>query len=271
MARSPSFVAQLAECLIDPEANNSQAQWIYREFVVLHVFAENIGDGRCPALTLQFGVVDWIREHLLKLDARRIWRLAQVIQDDIFHFNVHKRKARISNIILDKVVLTLLVDHRALDVAVQIIERICLVPLDGEPVAAEVELGPARQVVFVLGFLRAVLKIAVVDSLCPADVIDAHYHRTHRCKRILAPVTHEAAHELLHRSERRTSTTKTVRETEAEAVAFIVGHAIGLEMGTTSSDYIQLYAGDASLLAESLEFIQATSAEILTALQPDSC
>jgi hypothetical protein len=85
-----------------------------------------------------------------------------------------------------------------------------------------------------------------------------------------ATLTHEAAHELLHRSERRTSTTKTVRETEAEAVAFIVGHAIGLEMGTTSSDYIQLYAGDASLLAESLEFIQATSAEILTALQPDS-
>ena len=77
---------------------------------------------------------------------------------------------------------------------------------------------------------------------------------------------HEAAHELMHRSERRTSTTKMVRETEAEAVAFIVGHAIGLEMGKTSSDYIQLYAGDASLLAESLELIQGTSAMILAAL-----
>jgi len=73
----------------------------------------------------------------------------------------------------------------------------------------------------------------------------------------------------MHRSERRTSTTKTVRETEAEAVAFIVCHAIGLEMGTTSSDYIQLYAGDASLLAESLELIQSTSAMILGAIQPE--
>jgi N-terminal domain of anti-restriction factor ArdC len=80
---------------------------------------------------------------------------------------------------------------------------------------------------------------------------------------------HEAAHELMHRSERRTSTTKTVRETEAEAVAFIVGHAIGLEMGKTSSDYIQLYAGDATLLAESLELIQRTSAMILVAIQPE--
>jgi hypothetical protein len=80
---------------------------------------------------------------------------------------------------------------------------------------------------------------------------------------------HEAAHELMHRSERRASATKTVRETEAEAVAFIVGHAIGLEMGTTSSDYIQLYAGDASLLAESLDLIQGASSIILAAIQPE--
>jgi uncharacterized membrane protein len=36
-------------------------------------------------------------------------------------------------------------------------------------------------------------------------------------------------------------TTQTVRETEAEAVAFIVGQAVGLEMGTASSDYIRSY------------------------------
>ena len=34
------------------------------------------------------------------------------------------------------------------------------------------------------------------------------------------------------------------------------------------SDYIQLYHGNASLLAESLEVIQKTSAVILTALEP---
>jgi hypothetical protein len=52
-------------------------------------------------------------------------------------------------------------------------------------------------------------------------------------------LVHETAHELLHRAERRTFTTQTIRETEAEAVAFIVGQAVGLEMGTASSDYIQ--------------------------------
>ncbi len=51
---------------------------------------------------------------------------------------------------------------------------------------------------------------------------------------------HELGHEYLHKSERRTMTTATVRETEAEAVAFIVGQAIGLEMGSASADYVVL-------------------------------
>jgi hypothetical protein len=80
-------------------------------------------------------------------------------------------------------------------------------------------------------------------------------------------LVHETAHELLHKAERRTRTTATVRETEAEAVAFIVGQSLGLDMGTASSDYIQMYAGNAALLAESLEVIQHTSAVILLAIQ----
>ena len=79
-------------------------------------------------------------------------------------------------------------------------------------------------------------------------------------------LVHETGHELLHRATRRTFTTATVRETEAEAVAFIVGQAVGLEMGTASSDYIQMHAGNAPLLAESLEVIQRASAVILGAI-----
>ena len=81
-------------------------------------------------------------------------------------------------------------------------------------------------------------------------------------------LVHEAGHELLHKAERRTATTKTVRETEAEAVAFVVGKAVGLVNGSASADYIQLYKGNASLLAESLEVIQQTASVILAALEP---
>jgi antirestriction protein ArdC len=81
-------------------------------------------------------------------------------------------------------------------------------------------------------------------------------------------LVHELAHEMLHKAERRTTTTKVVKETEAEAIAFVVGKAVGLENGSVSADYIHLYHGNASLLAESLEVIQQTSAVILAALEP---
>jgi antirestriction protein ArdC len=82
-----------------------------------------------------------------------------------------------------------------------------------------------------------------------------------------ATLVHELGHEMLHKADRRTATTKVVRETEAESIAFIVGKAIGLQTGTASADYIQLYHGNAALLAESLEVIQRTSAVILAALE----
>ena len=81
-----------------------------------------------------------------------------------------------------------------------------------------------------------------------------------------ATLVHELAHEMLHRAERRAATTKTVRETEAEAVAFIVSRAVGLNTGSASADYISLYAGSAELLTESLAVIQQASAAILDAL-----
>jgi hypothetical protein len=40
-------------------------------------------------------------------------------------------------------------------------------------------------------------------------------------------------------------------------------------MGSASSDYIQLYHGNASLLAESLEVIQRTASVILRALRAE--
>jgi antirestriction protein ArdC len=81
-------------------------------------------------------------------------------------------------------------------------------------------------------------------------------------------LTHEIAHEILHRGDRRALTTKQVRETEAEAVAFVVCQSLGLDTGTASSDYIQLWHGDADLLRASLEAVQQTAALILGGIAP---
>lgn len=80
---------------------------------------------------------------------------------------------------------------------------------------------------------------------------------------------HELAHELLHRDEeRRKTTTRTIRETEAEAVAFVVSSAVGLDCSTASSDYVQLYAGTRATLEASLHAIRETAKLILDAVLP---
>jgi antirestriction protein ArdC len=81
-----------------------------------------------------------------------------------------------------------------------------------------------------------------------------------------AVLVHEIAHELLHRGERRAAVSKTVRETEAEAIAFVVSHAIGLDTNTAAADYIKLYSGDKDTLLASLEEIRKAAARILEGL-----
>jgi hypothetical protein len=76
--------------------------------------------------------------------------------------------------------------------------------------------------------------------------------------RILA---HELAHELLHRDIVGDEVIKNHKliETEAEAVAFVVCKAHGVDTQALSSEYIRLHRGDHKLLMASLDRIQQTA------------
>lgn len=76
-------------------------------------------------------------------------------------------------------------------------------------------------------------------------------------------LAHESAHELLHTKVESRAIEKKVCETEAEAVAFVVCQAIGLNTNTAASDYIQLYRGDRDTLLASLERIQRAASAII--------
>ena len=77
---------------------------------------------------------------------------------------------------------------------------------------------------------------------------------------------HELCHQLLHIRNPVNELSRNVREVEAEAVAFVVGTGIGLEMGSSSSDYISLYNGRKQDLLNSLQRVQMTASEILAAI-----
>ena len=86
-----------------------------------------------------------------------------------------------------------------------------------------------------------------------------------------AVLVHEVAHELLHqKSGRKRKVSRTVRETEAEAVAYVVCQAMGLETTTRSADYIHMYQGDTETLGESLDAVQKTAATLIERLQEES-
>jgi hypothetical protein len=78
-------------------------------------------------------------------------------------------------------------------------------------------------------------------------------------------LVHEYAHELLHRADHQQASRDT-RELEAEAVAYVVSSAVGLDTVKASRDYIHLYRGDREALARSLDRIQRTASVILAAV-----
>lgn len=75
------------------------------------------------------------------------------------------------------------------------------------------------------------------------------------------------AHELAHLwlDHQRTPRSLPVKETEAEAIAYVVCRASGLE-APGSSEYIHLYQGSSELLTESLGRIQQVAARILNGM-----
>ncbi len=128
------------------------------------------------------------------------------------------------------------------------------------------------------GAKTAALKRAILERGIALEMVDdldgALGTSSGGCIRLLnglSPATefttlvHEYAHELLHRADDRPASRDT-RELEAEAVAFVVGGAVGLNTSDASRDYIHLYRGDREALSGSLDRIQRAASVILAAV-----
>jgi len=78
-------------------------------------------------------------------------------------------------------------------------------------------------------------------------------------------LAHELAHHRMHLQAHDT-TNHAVLETEAEAVAFVVCDAVGVDSRRSSTDYIHLHQGDKQLLLKSLNRIRRCALEIVDAI-----
>ena len=84
-------------------------------------------------------------------------------------------------------------------------------------------------------------------------------------------MAHELAHEILHSHRVGHDVVKhhSLIETEAEAVAFVVCKAHGVDTQSLSSEYIHLHRGDTKLLMASLDRIQQTATRIIGLIEDD--
>ncbi len=142
---------------------------------------------------------------------------------------------------------------------------------EGKPLPefARVQGDPGRFLESLLQFASdRKIRVEFTDDLGKADGASRGGHVRIRESLTLAErfsvLSHELAHELLHHDGQERS--RTVKETEAEAVAYVVCEAAGLECSTASSDYIQLYDGKPETLLASLRRIQNTAKVIIDAI-----
>lgn len=79
-------------------------------------------------------------------------------------------------------------------------------------------------------------------------------------------LAHELAHELLHQGTEglQRDLAKRVLETEAEAVAYVVCKANGIDAVSVSNEYIRMHQGDAKTIEESFTRIRGAAAMILS-------
>lgn len=76
-------------------------------------------------------------------------------------------------------------------------------------------------------------------------------------------MAHEFAHELMHFQANAEKLSRRVEEVEAEAVAYVVCRAYGVDAKEQTNEYIRLYRGDAKLVEASLQRIRSTATHIL--------
>jgi hypothetical protein len=142
------------------------------------------------------------------------------------------------------------------------------------------ELADSRQPVDVAGKLEKLLALAaslqfkVEYSAGIAPVKATSYRGVIRLVPDMEPaeafptLLREVVSQMLYTIKRRTFVARAIHQQETKASAFVVCESLGLEVKTAFAD-CQLYHGDARLLAESLEVVHHTAAQILGAISPE--
>src|SRR5260221_13811423 len=165
------------ERLILAEVGNRQPQGIDGDEFVGHAGLENEDKISGIQFTFQFAVIGGRVVDHVEVHARTVGRRLQFFERDLLYIDVDFRSRGIGEKFLDDIVLPVSVEDAVGQVAVEKVQRLREIVLDGVSVPAIVELAELREEIFGFGVLRFVFEVMVVDRFRAPEVVNADDQR----------------------------------------------------------------------------------------------
>jgi hypothetical protein len=161
------------ERLIFAEIGNRQAQGIDGDEFVWDVRLKDKDEIRSVEVAFELGVIGGGVLDQIEVDARAKGRRLQLLERNLFNIHVDLRGGRVGKEFPDDIVLAIRIENPVGQLAVEKLQGLREIVLDGVAVAAVVELGELREKVFGFRVLGLVFEVVVVDGLGAAQVVDA--------------------------------------------------------------------------------------------------
>ena len=166
------------ECLIFTEVGDGHAEWVDRDQFIGHLGLEKEHEVRGVQIALQLAVVGGrVIDHVEVHTRTEGWRL-HLFERNFFYVDIDFGRGGIGDEFLDDVVLAVGVEDAVGELAVEEVEGLREIVLNGVAVAAVIEVAKLREEILRFGVLGLVFEVVVVDGLGAAQIVDADHQRT---------------------------------------------------------------------------------------------
>src|SRR5260370_1328449 len=163
------------ESLVFEEVGNGQSEWIDRNQFVGHLGLEKEEKVRSVKVALQLAMVGGRIVDQIEVHARTEGRGLHLFKRNFFYIDIDLGCSHVRDEFLDDVVLAVGVEDSVGKLAVEEVEGLREVILDGVAVATVIKVAKLRTKILRFPILGLVFKIVVVDGLGAAQVIDTDH------------------------------------------------------------------------------------------------
>src|SRR6266478_2687305 len=182
------------ECLVFAEVGNAQSEWIDRNQFVGHLGLEKEDEVRGVQIPLQLAMVGRRIVDQVEVHARAEGRGLHLLKGNFFYIDIDLGRGSVRDEFLDDVVLAVGVENAVGKLAVEEVQRLREVILNGVAVAAVIEVAKLREKILCFGILGLVFEVVVIDGFGAAQIVNADHEWAKVLKGANRPEVDESQH-----------------------------------------------------------------------------